>query len=57
MSLDFFAKGLAGASSEPFRRFPIRVLYKHSNSSAMSVILGCFSEIFFFVEQDEHFVL
>lgn len=31
MSLDFFAKGLAGASSEPFRRFLVIVVYKHGN--------------------------
>lgn len=31
VSLDFFAKGLAGASSEPFRRFLVIVVYKHGN--------------------------
>lgn len=50
MSLNFFAKGLAGTSSDAFRRFTVIVVYKHSNNSTTSVILGSFSGIFFFVE-------
>lgn len=46
MRLAFFAKGLAGASSEPFRGFPVRVVCKPSNNSTRSVILGCFSVFF-----------
>lgn len=48
LSSDFFTKGLAGASSKPFGRFPVIVIYKHSNNSTMSVILGYFSGTFFF---------
>ena len=56
-SLDFCAKGLAGASSEPCRRFPVVAVCKHSSDSTVSVTVGCVSGIFFFVEQGEHFVL
>lgn len=55
MTLDFFAKGLSGASSKHFRKCLVKIVHKLSNNSRGSVILGCFSGILFFIQKDTGF--
>lgn len=55
MRLHFFAKGLSGASSKHFRKCLVKIIRKLSNSSRGSVILGCFSGILFFIQEDTGF--
>lgn len=52
MRLDFFAKGLSGTSSKHFRKCLVKIVYKLSNNSRGSVILGYFSGILSFIQKD-----